>query len=261
MLNNILDLDSFVEKTLCSISEPALIFDENMKVIWTNPSAEMFFGHSTEYMNGESCYSLFSRYTECINDCPVSKSLHSGKQEALVVEDIDCPYKMIDAIPFKNGEKNVVLSIIHSVPEINRDNALERDFAARLNLSGTLASAAPEIIKVVRNLTTVSVCALYAKKHDQFDLFYGTNAPLSIYDLSSEINFASPLYLPTEKLPFAEKNDFPDGAAIIPITSPGKEINYLLFAGSGNMDTKSRSRLEMIASVLESCIGRLTASL
>ncbi len=252
--------DSFTETVLCSISEPALIFDSDIRVIWANPSAELFFGHSSEFMAEKKCMELFGGVLECFDNCPVKKALTTGTDEVLVVDGVVCPHKLIEAIPYSRGRETLILAIVHSVPEVDRNKALRRDFAARMNLSVTLEEAAPDIVNAIKSLTSVPTCGIYVKQNDQFDLLYGGGVPNAIPCRSSEFDFSSPLYLPSDRLPFTSDDEFPDGAAIVPVAAPGGETGVLLLAGRGTMSTTARNRLEMIASVLGSCIIRLTSA-
>ncbi len=255
MFNNI--SGSFIEKVLCSLSEPILILDEELKIFWTNPSAEMFFGHSTEYMAGEKCRKFLSCTDEFLKRCPVKKSLITGEEELLAVEGLLSPHKLLEAIPYRQGENNYTLAVIHSVPEIDRDKALRRDFAARLNRYSTLEEAASDIILAMQSLSFLPSCGIYLNKNDRFELLEGQNVPPEFSDLSTELDFSKPLYLPPERLPFITEITFPEGGTFIPVLSPDGSVNVVLFAGRGSLGTKTRSRLEMMADVLGTCISRL----
>lgn len=247
---------SFTEAVLCSISEPALIYDSDLKITWTNPSAELFFGHSTEFMTGNKCLDLFQNSLECFQDCPVSRSFASWRKETLLVDGVVRPNMLIKAIPYKEDDKRFVLAIIHSIPDIDRNKALRRDFAALLNQSATLEEALQNIINVMRTLTSVSVCGVYTKSGEHFRLLRGDGAPEFILDA----DFTSPSYVSQNRLPFDSRNSFPNGIAVVPVTAPGRNTRELLFVGKGTLGTKNRNRLEMIASVLAECIARLTSS-
>lgn len=243
---------SFTESVLCSISEPAIIYNSDIKVVWTNLSAELFFGHSSEFMTGKKCSDLFSGMLECFDRCPVEKSLTTGKNEVLMVDDVVCSHKLIQTIPYRASNEKFVLAIVHSVPEIDRNKALRRNFAALLNKSATLKEAAPDIINAMKSLTSEPACGIYSRSGDKFSLLFGSGTP----EFITGVDITSPSYLPQERLSFAPEGSFPDGAAIIPVVTPGGETSVLLFAGRGTMSTRFRKRLEMIARVLESCITR-----
>lgn len=219
-----------------------------------NPSAELLFGHSSEFLSGKKCTELFGGMLECFDSCPVEKSLSTGRNEVLVVDGVIYPQKLIETFPYNTCKEKLVLAIIHSVPEVDRNKALRRDFAALLNKSATLKKAAPDIVNTMKSLTSVSVCGVYVKSNDKFNLFLGEGAP----EFISESGITSPSYLSGEMLPFTPGDSFPDGAAIVPVVTQGKKAEVLLFVGRGTIGTKFRNRLEMMASVLESCIARLT---
>lgn len=249
--------DSFTEKILCSISELVIIFDSNIRVVWVNPSAELFFGHSTEFLTGKKCTEIFQGLLECFNNCPVARALVSGSKETLVVDGINTPHKLIEAIPYTEGGKQFVLAMVHSVPQVDRDKALRRDFAALLNQSATIQEAAQDILKAMQSLTSVNTCGIYEVSKDEFNLILGKKVPESF----SGSGFESPCYLSAENLPFNGNISFPDGAAFIPVPDTEGKTRILLLAGRGTMSSRFRNKLEMMGSVLESCVNRLTSSL
>ena len=248
---------SFINELLCSLSEPVLVIDEELKIFWTNPSAEMFFGHSTEYMSGQECRKFLACSDEFIENCPVKRSLATGEGELLVVDGLLYPDKLLEAIPYSQGNKNYTLAIVHSVPEIDRDKALRRDFAARLNQHSTLEEAASDIIMAMQSLSFLPSCGIYVRKRGRFELLEGQNVPAEFCNVPTVLDFSKPQYLSSERLPFETDISFPEGGAIIPVISPDGSSNVLLFAGRGSMCTKSRNRLEMMADVLGTCISRL----
>jgi hypothetical protein len=235
------------------MSEPVVIFNENMRVVWTNPSGELYFGHSTEVLAGKRCTDLFGGILECIENCPVKKSFASREEETLVIDDLLAPRKLIDAIPFTENGRNLVRAVGHSVPENDRDTAVRREFAALLNNSATLEDAADDILNTVKNLSAVSICGIYTGAGSSFKLFSGYGVPEKI----SGVEFKVPAYLSREGLPFSDTSSFPDGAAIVPVVASDGSVPVLLFAGQGTMSTKFRNRLEMMSDVLSSCVKRL----
>gem|GEM_PF-3347612 len=249
---------SFTESVLCSISEPALIYNSDLRVAWANPSAEMFFGHSSELMMGERCTNLFSGIMECFKLCPVRKALETGNEEVLAVDSAVYPHKLIEAIPYDGEFERFILAIIHSSPAVDRNKMLRLDFASRLNTSATLNEAAPDIVNAMESLTSVPCNGVYIKSGDGFELLYGKGMPGFISSVSLKLKVHSPLYVSEEGLALASDGSFPFGAAIIPLGCRKGEIDVLLVSACGAMGTDSRSRLEMIADVLESCIRRLT---
>lgn len=216
----------------------------------------MFFGHSTEFMAGKKCTELFHCILECFDNCPVEKSLSTERDEVLMVDGVVYPHKLIETIPYNRNNEKLVLAIIHSVPEVDRNKALRRNFAARLNRSGNIKDSAPDIVNAIKSLASVSSCGVYVRSGDKFALLLGNGVPESLIG----IDLISPSYLSSDKLPFDADGSFPDGVAIIPVVAPGGITEALLLAGRGTMSTKFRSRLEMMASVLASCIKRLTSS-
>ncbi|MEA3265364.1 MAG: hypothetical protein U9P42_00275 [Candidatus Fermentibacteria bacterium] len=248
---------SFTEKILCSISELVIIYDSNIRVVWVSPSAELFFGHSTEFLAGKKCTDIFHGLLECFDNCPVARALISGDKETLVVDGILTPRKLIEAASYNEDGEQLVLAIVHSVPQVDRNKALRRDFAALLNQSATLQEAAHTILNAMQTLTSVQACGIYDVSGNEFKLLLGTEVP----DSFNGPDFESPCYLSAENLPFNSDNSFPDGAAFIPVPDREGKTRILLLAGRGTMGSRFRNKLEMIGSVLESCVNRLTSPL
>ncbi len=109
----------------------------------------------------------------------------------------------------------------------------------------------------MQTLIAVETCGIYEASGSEFKLVLGTGVP----ELLSKTEFQSPCYLSSENLPFNAGNSFPDGAAFIPVPDEQGKIKILLLAGRGTISSKYRNRLEMIGSVLESCVSRLASSL
>ncbi len=253
--------DSLLEKVLCSISEPVLIINKTLEVVWTNPAAELFFGHSTEYITGKKCSSFLHCSMECQKNCPIRKAFETGDDELLIADGLVYPTKLLEVFSYKIESETFKLAIIHAIPPIDKHKTLRRDFAARLNLSASINDAAEDIVGIMQNFTDEQSCGLYVKKNDQFELLAGVRVPSRIPDVSDKFDLSKPLYLSSDKLPIFQTFSFEEGVAIIPVVSSKNKVTLLLFVGRGNLSTECRTRLEMMASVLESCLTRLTSSL
>lgn len=251
------DVSGLTEKILCNIAEPVVLFDENIQIQWINPAAEMFFEHSTEFMAGKHCSCLFPSMTECSDSCPIKKSCRSNKIEYFVAEGINKPMKFIESIPFKKGDEKFFLVIIHNVPDLDKNKALRRDFAAELNNCKTLKSAMPVISSSIHALTSISMASIYIKKDKIFERYHGENIPEYIpFQLSHEIQVDKPLYLSAHSQSFISDRSFPEGLSLIPIINFEDKIIALLFTGSNVFTSDTRTKLEMIASVLGDSIHR-----
>lgn len=231
------------------MGEPALIFLEDMTLSWVNPSAEIYFGHSIEYMQGKKCLQLFSEHLECMDRCPVEKAFETGSEQILAVNGIDSTHKLIEAVPFgKNGDM-FILAIIHSPPENHRARALRRDLAAALNKCATLPDASNTILDAIGVLSFVSRKGIYTLSSNEYRLLKGTGVPDSISaDLLSESVTGKVVYLNPDCIGMGE------GAAVFPVSE-----RVLLLAGRGAWGSKSRGMLELVGEVLQECIGRLTS--
>ncbi len=251
------DVSGLTEKILCNIAEPVVLFNENFQIQWINPAAEMFFEHSTEFMFGKSCSFLFPSLTHCSNKCPVLKSRDSDRIEYLVTEGINQPMRFIESIPFKKNNKKFILALIHNVPDIDKNRAIRRDFAAELNNHKTLKSAIEVISSSILALPSISVFGFYIKNNDIFELYYGNNIPKFLpSQVSRKININKPLYLSAHNQTFISDSNFPDSLALIPIVKPDNITSTLLFVGSEIFTANTQNLLEMFASVLGKCIDR-----
>lgn len=247
MLGNI--PGSFAEAILCSMGEPALIFDEFMTVNWANPSAEIYFGHSAEFMQGKKCSQLHSSHLECMDRCPVEKAFRSGSEQTLAVCGIRSCHKLVEAVPWKDGTGLFVVAIIHSPPENLRTRALRRDLGAALNRMATLEEASDTILDAIGVLSFVNRKGIYIKSGDGFMLLKGTGVPDSIPvqlvkdSVEGEVN-----HLNSQDMVLG------DGAALFPVSD-----SVLLLAERGPWGSKSRGMLELVGLVVRECIGRLTS--
>lgn len=231
------------------MGEPALIFLEDMTVSWVNPSAEIYFGHSIEYMQGKKCLQLFSEHLECMDRCPVEKAFQTGSEQILAVNGIDSTHKLIEAVPFGKNRDMFILAIIHSPPENHRARALRRDFAAALNKCATLSDASDTILDAIGVLSFVSRKGIYIHSADEYRLLKGTGVPDSISEeLLSELITGNMIYLTPDIIGLSE------GAAAFQVND-----RVVLLAGRGAWGSKSRGMLELVGEVLQECIGRLTS--
>ena len=254
MFNDVSDL---TEKILCTIAEPVILFDENIRVRWINPAAEMLFEHSTEFMTGKNCSFLFPPIAKCTDSCPIRKSKKSNQIEYLISEGINEPERLIESIPFRKDKKKFILAIIHNIPDIDKNRALKRDFAAELNKYKTLEEAIPVISTSIFALTSISKIGLYKKNEKLFEVCSDDILPHSIpFEISRDIIIDKPLYLSAENQSFVSDMNFPSELALIPIINSNNQIKALLLAGSKFFTSNIRNKLEMVASVLGNCIDR-----
>ncbi len=248
---------SFTERVLCSIDEPALIYDENMTICWANPAAEIHFGHSAEVIHGKKCRQLFHSRLVCMGRCPVERALQTGMEQLLAVNTIRNPHKLIEAIPCLSGDNNFVLAIIHSVPEAAGRTGIRRDLAAALNTSATLPEAADTILDAMAGLAFVHRRGIYALADMGYRLIKGIGTPVLIprLDLPDQPGM---VYIPPEDVSFHENDPFTDGCAVVPVQSASGEVRIILLAGRGSWGMESRSMLELLGEVLAECVERLT---
>lgn len=252
---------SFTERVLCSIDEPALIYDENMTICWANPAAEIHFGHSSQVIHGKKCRQLFHDKLVCMGKCPVEKALQTGTEQLLAVNTIRNPHKLIEAIPCFSGNNNFVLAIIHSVPESAGLKAIRRDLAAALNSSATLYEAADTILDAMAGLAFVHRRGIYSLSEGGYRLVKGIGVPGLIDQGSLNLpDEPGMVYIPEKDAGFHEKEPFTDGCAVVPVMSSSGKVRIILLAGRGSWGMESRSMLELVGEVLGECIDRLTGA-
>jgi len=231
------------------MGEPALIFLEDMTVNWVNPSAELYFGHSIEYMRGKKCSQLFSEHVECMDRCPVEKCIETGTEQTLAVNGIDSSHKLIEAIPFGRGESMFILSIIHSPPENNRTRALRRDLAAALNRSATLEEASDIILEAIGVLSFVNRKGIYTHTGSEYRLLKGIGVPDRIpKDVMSDTETGKLIHLDEGTYGFGGR------AAVYPVSD-----HVMLLAGRGAWGSTSRGMFELVGEVVQECIHRFTS--
>ncbi len=242
--------DSFAETILCSMGEPALIFDETMSLVWANPSAEMYFGHSSEYMHGRKCLQLFGEHVECMDRCPVEKAFATGEEQVLAVDDLASPKMLVEAVPCRGKDDLFVLAIIHSPPENSRSTALSRELSAKLNRCANLEEAAPVLLEALGSLAFVSSMGLYRLTGDTYELLAGKGVPRSFpAALFAELPVGTATTLA------ARYTGTPEGASVYP-----SEKDLVLYAGRDSWGPASCSMLEMVGEALKEFTGRLSRS-
>jgi len=250
---------SFAEKVLCSISEPALIYDENRDICWVNPAAEIFFGHSSQYLHGMKCNQIFNTRVECMDRCPVNLAFQTGKDQLLAVDTLDTEGRLIEAIPCGKEDNSFVLAIIHSPPEKDRHRALRRDLAASLNSCTTLVEASSQILGAAEKLVYLNRVGIYLGSGDDLILSTGRDVPTVLPGVL-QIVPEGPVFLNSDDLPAKQAIEFPAGLTLMPIAKlNGVSSGVYILAGRVCWGSESRGMLELISGVLSECIERLTS--
>lgn len=242
--------DSFAETILCSMGEPALIFDETMSLVWANPSAEMYFGHSSEYMHGRKCLQLFGEHVECMDRCPVEKAFSTGAEQVLAVEGLESMKMLVEAVPCRGKDDLFVLAIIHSPPEPSRNRALRRELSAKLNRCADLEEGAPVLLEALETLSFVSSRGLYRLSGDEFALLAGKGVPRSL-----PAAIISGLPEGSTSTLGSGSTGTPGGASVYPADG-----ELLLYAGRDSWGPASSSMMELVGQVLEEFSRRLSRS-
>lgn len=245
--------DSFAERILCSISEPALIFNENRDICWVNPAAEILLGHSSGVLCGKKCAQIFNN-PECAVSCPVDKAFETGTDQTLEVESLLQSDRLVEAIPYGRNRTRFVLSIIHPAEEKDRLESLRRDLAAALNSRTTLREAAVDVLAAMENLASIRRKGIYTGTGEKLVLLSGTSVPQTISRHTEK-----PGFVRAANLSDGELTGFPDGIALIPVAGSSGNPEVFLAAGRGRWGSESRRILELIAEVLSSCVDRLAA--
>lgn len=111
MLNDI--PGPLVERILCSFDEPVVVFNDKFAVAWVNPSAEILFGHSFEFLKGKKCAQVFPGRLECLESCPVRRALEP--EDTSEKPPVFSRCGLADVIPFEKGSNSFALAILKSL--------------------------------------------------------------------------------------------------------------------------------------------------
>ncbi len=130
------------EKTavLNAMTEIVTYLDRDKRIIWANHAAAQRMGISAEEMPGRSCHELWHHPENLCNQCPVSKSIESGKTEEEEIESDDGRAWLSRAYPVKD-DHNEVIGIVCLVEDITQKQKQEGELlrTKKLESIGVLA--------------------------------------------------------------------------------------------------------------------------
>lgn len=111
-----------VEKQLIlnSISDMVMYHDLNMNIIWANQKAVLSSNHERDQIEGRPCYEHFGDQSDKIcEDCPVKKTLETGKPAQLRKKRKDGRTWNIRAFPVFDKENNVK-GVVETMTDVTR---------------------------------------------------------------------------------------------------------------------------------------------
>lgn len=127
---------------LDNVPDGIVYLSPDCRIRWTNRAANSFFGLSSEAdIHGKTCHETFWNRDESCPDCPVVRSIQTGRNEIgeLAADKNDRKFE-VRAVPMK-GENGAVYGVIEIIRDITEHRKLEEQFrqAQKMESIGTLA--------------------------------------------------------------------------------------------------------------------------
>lgn len=127
---------------LDNVPDGIVYLSPDCRIRWANAAANSFFGLSSEAdSHGKTCHEAFWNRDESCPDCPVVRSIQTGRNEIgeLSAEQDDRKYE-VRAVPMKD-EKGVVYGVIEIIRDITEHRKLEEQLrqAQKMESIGALA--------------------------------------------------------------------------------------------------------------------------
>ncbi|MCF8145872.1 MAG: PAS domain S-box protein [Deltaproteobacteria bacterium] len=136
--------DAEIEKTTILDHQPdhAVLQDVGGRILWANLAACQSVAMQREELTGKFCYEIWQRRQDACPDCPVRKSLATGKLETVVKTTPDGKIWRIQGIPILN-EKGEIIRALEPSEDITEKTRQEellkqseekyRDLVERIN--------------------------------------------------------------------------------------------------------------------------------
>jgi len=116
-----------------AMSEPVILVDTDLKVVWSNAAMNTLFNLTAEQLEGQHCFEKMHGLKRLCRICPVVKAINSG--QPCIVDDFSSLGRrwMLRAYPLRDGEGNInrVVEIVADITESKQaEEALEKRIVA-----------------------------------------------------------------------------------------------------------------------------------
>jgi len=116
-----------------AMSEPVILVDTDLKVVWSNAAMNILFNLTAEQLEGQHCFEKMHGLKRPCRICPVVKAINSG--QPCIVDDFSSLGRrwMLRAYPLRDGEGNInrVVEIVADITESKQaEEALEKRIVA-----------------------------------------------------------------------------------------------------------------------------------
>jgi len=148
------------EKTLVldNVSEIIAYHDVDHNILWANKAYTDAIGLSLQEIKGKKCYSAW-RLAKLCNDCPVTKTIQTGKPENAELTPqnqshwpADQGSWMVRAAPVKDDAGNVIgaIEVSYEITERKKSEEILKEY--RTNLEKMVSKRTEELLKVRKEL-------------------------------------------------------------------------------------------------------------
>lgn len=119
--NNLKENNNLLNSVLESIQDGIAVINPDLSIRYTNSTMKKWFENTEKLENKKCFYGFYEKETDCDN-CPIKKSLKSGKMESSIKKmpaDFELDFIEIYSYPIYNQEENKITGVVEFVKDIS----------------------------------------------------------------------------------------------------------------------------------------------